>query len=280
MKEKTHTQIMGILNVTPDSFSDGGLYFKNTRKALARVQKMVNEGADIIDIGGESTRPGSLPVSVKEELKRVLPVVKAIKKKFKRSLQISVDTYKAEVAEECLKAGAYMINSLGGFRFDSSLAEVVAQYRCPVVLYHIKGKPKTMQAKTIRYADVVAEIKSFFKQQISYGIKQGIKKDKFILDPGIGFGKTVEHNLEIIRKFEGFKTFGLPLMVGVSRKSHLGVILKETLGLKNVPKTEERIEAGLAEVAVSVLKGAHFIRTHDVLATRKFLSVLDKLNRL
>lgn len=271
----TETRIMGILNVTPDSFSDGGLYLE-TEKALARAKEMIEEGADIVDVGGESTRPGSEPISVKEELARVLPIVKAIKKETGKETVVSIDTYKSAVAKACFEGGANMINSLGGFTFDADLAKVVAEHDCKIVLYHIKGQPKTMQAAPV-YQDVVAEIKEFFEAQITYGVKNGIERSRFILDPGIGFGKTLEHNLEIIKRFEEFKSFGLPLMVGVSRKSHLGLILKEALGLKEIPKPEERVEAGLAEVAMAVLKGASIVRTHDVLATKKFLAVLDKL---
>lgn len=272
---KGRTLIMGILNVTPDSFSDGGLYF-NKDEAVKRATQIINEGADIIDIGGESTRPGSKPVSAIEELNRVLPVVKALRKKFS-AIEISVDTYKAEVAEACLKAGTDMINSLGGFLFDEKLAEVVAKYNCKIVLYHIKGQPKTMQKGKIVYDDVILEIKEFFKKQIQKGLKKGIKKDTMILDPGIGFGKEVDHNVEIIRRFDEFCDLKLPLMVGVSRKSHLGIILKEELKLRDLPSLTERMEAGLAEVAVAVLKGANIVRTHDVLATKKFLTILDKI---
>ncbi len=271
------TLVMGVLNITPDSFSDGGLYFDNIGGVLQRVRQMIEQGADIIDIGGESTRPGSNPVSISEELRRVLPVVKIIREKFGKDFPISIDTYKSKVAEECLKAGASMINSLGGFTFDTSLADVVLNYHCPIILYHIKGKPKTMQASKIVYENVISEIKEFFGTQVGYGAQKGINKNAFILDPGIGFGKDLEHNLEIIKKFEEFKTLDLPLMIGVSRKSHLGAILKQELMLKEVPKPEERIEAGLAEIAVAVLKGAKVVRTHDVLATKKFLVVLDKL---
>ena len=267
---------MGILNVTPDSFSDGGLYF-DPKKALARVCEMVEQGADIIDVGGESTRPGSEPVLAEDELKRVLPVVKAIRKKFGKHVAKSGDTYITNEPEEGLKVGADMINSLGGFTFDNNLTDIVAKYRCPIVLYHIKGQPKTMQTNKIIYENVISEIKSFFRTQIDYGVKMGIERNKFILDPGIGFGKNLEHNLEIIRKFEEFKEFNLPLMVGVSRKSHLGLILQQALLLKEMPKPEERIEAGLAEVAMAVLKGASIVRTHDVSQTKKFLAVLDKI---
>ncbi|MSU60368.1 MAG: dihydropteroate synthase [Candidatus Staskawiczbacteria bacterium] len=273
------TKVMGILNVTPDSFSDGGLYL-DAKKALERAQEMIKEGVDIIDIGGESTRPGSEPVSEDEELKRVLPVVKLIREKLGQDILISIDTYKSKVAEECLKAGANMINSLGGFTFDAGLADVIVKYHCPVILYHIKGQPKTMQASEVEYGNVVSEIKEFFNAQIEIGAKKGMHTHDFILDPGIGFGKNVEHNLEIIRKFEEFQTFSMPLAVGVSRKSHLGAILKEELGLKEAPVPQERVEAGLAEVGMVVLKGASIIRTHDVLATKKFLAVLDRLNYL
>lgn len=269
------TKIMGILNVTPDSFSDGGLYF-NKQKAIKRAKDMIKEGADIVDIGGESTRPGFAPVLAEEEIKRVLPILKSIKKSNKYVI-ISVDTRKSEVAEECLKAGANIINSLGGFTFDKDLAKVAAKHKCAVVLYHIKGGPKTMQSAEITYYDIIAEIKEFFDNQISYGVRKGIKREKFILDPGIGFGKTVEHNLEIIRRFNEFQEFKLPLLVGVSRKSHLGIIIKEELGLNEIPSPQERVEAGLAEVSVAVLNGVGIIRTHDVLQTKKFLSVLDRL---
>ncbi len=277
---------MGILNVTPDSFSDGGLYFENTKKALYRVGEMVKEGADIIDVGGESTRPGATPVSAEEELKRVLPIIEAVRKKFGKELLISIDTHKAKVAEECLRAGANMVNSLGGFTFDDGLADIVAKYHCRVILYHIKGEPRNMQGTSLRpatqssgivYKDVIFEIKGFFNKQIDFGLARGINRENFILDPGIGFGKALEHNLEIIKRFEEFKEFNLPLLVGVSRKSHLGVILKEELSLKEIPRPEERIEAGLAEVAIAVLKGASIVRTHDVLQTKKFLAVLDKV---
>ena len=170
-----------------------------------------------------------------------------------------------------------MINSLGGFTFDAGLADVIVKYHCPIILYHIKGEPKTMQTSEVKYENVIEEIKDFFNTQIEIGQKQGMHAHDFILDSGIGFGKNVEHNLEIIKKFEEFQNFNMPLVVGVSRKSHLGTILKEELELKEVPLPQERVEAGLAEVAVAVLKGASIVRTHDVLATKKFLAVLDRL---
>ncbi|OGY59533.1 MAG: dihydropteroate synthase [Candidatus Colwellbacteria bacterium RIFCSPLOWO2_01_FULL_48_10] len=273
------TLVMGILNVTPDSFSDGGLYYGNVRAAIKRAKQMAKEGADIIDVGGESTRPGSVPISVEEELKRVLPVVRALKKSFGKRMLISVDTCKARVAEKCLKNGADMINSVGGFKFDARLADVVASFGCPIAIYHIKGEPSTMQSKKIIYRKgVIPEIKDFFQAQINYGLKRGVKKSRFILDPGIGFGKSVRDNLEIIRRFKEFKSFNMPLLIGVSRKSHLGLLLLDELGLKKTPPPQERIEAGLAEVGVAVLNGAKIVRTHDILATKRFLAILDKLN--
>lgn len=271
------TLLMGILNVTPDSFSDGGIYYKNIKASLERVEQMISQGANIIDIGGESTRPGSESITEEEELKRVLPIVKGIRKNFGSLIYLSIDTYKSKVARDCLKNGVNMVNSLGGFCFDNKLAEVVYYYHCPIVIYHIKGQPKTMQKGEITYKEVVKEIKAFFRKQIDFGIKRGIKKEQFILDPGIGFGKTLEQNLEIIKRFNEFKIFKIPLLIGVSRKSHLGIILQKHLKTDKIPGPLERLEAGLAEVAVAVLKGAQIIRTHDVSQTKRFLIVLDAI---
>jgi dihydropteroate synthase len=268
------TKIMGILNVTPDSFSDGGDYFDNPEKAVKRVDQMLSDGADYIDIGGESTRPGSEYVSEKEELDRVLPIIKALRKKHGDDIRISIDTWKSSVATEALKNGANAVNSLGGFLFDEELAEVVAKYHCMIIIYHIKGEPKTMQKGEITYTNVSREIGNFFEQQIEIGQRYGIKRDQFILDPGIGFGKTGEQNIEIIKNLSYFKKFALPLLLGVSRKSHLGTILKNDLNLETQPI--ERLEASLAETAIAVQNGAGIIRTHDVRETKKFLSILEK----
>lgn len=267
---------MGVLNVTPDSFSDGGLYF-SVGGALKQVGSLIKAGADIIDIGGESTRPGSLPVSVEEETRRVLPVIKKIRQKFGKEIIISIDTNKSEVADAAVEAGANMVNSLGGFNFDPNLAKVVACHQVPIVIYHIKGEPRTMQIGKIKYQNVISEINQFFAKQIAIGIKSGLKKQQFILDPGIGFGKSVEHNLRIVKNFKAFAKWKLPLVVGVSRKSHLGNILQTKLNLKKVPSPNERLEAGLAETAVAVWSGANIARTHDVWETKKFLAVLDEL---
>ncbi len=271
------TLVMGILNVTPDSFSDGGFYFDDVAKAVARVEQMIEEGADIIDIGGESTRPGSASISPEEELKRIIPIISAVNNKRGDKIMLSIDTYKSSVAREALQAGADMINSLGGFTFDNTLADVTAASGCPMVIYHIQGEPRTMQAGSIFYSDVIDDIAVFFQKEIYFGLTKGMKREQFILDPGIGFGKTLEHNLEIIKRLHEFQRLDLPLLIGVSRKSHLGKLLQERLGLPQMPGASERLEASLAETAVAVLKGASIVRTHDVLPTVKFLTVLDAL---
>jgi len=268
------TLIMGVLNVTPDSFSDGGLYV-DPQKAVFRAKKMVEEGADIIDVGGESTRPGSEPVSVDEEIKRVTPVIKEIKNTLPNVL-ISIDSYKSEVVKEALLKGAEIVNSLGGFLFDERLCLVVKEFDVPIIIYHIKGKPKTMQ-QIPTYKDVVKDIIDFFEEQINIGVSKGLKKEQFFIDPGIGFGKTVEQNLEIIKRLTEFKSLGLPIVIGVSRKSHLGKLLQDELKLGTLPSPTERLEASLAETAITVLNGANIVRTHDVLQTKKFLAVLDRL---
>ena len=271
------TLVMGILNVTPDSFSDGGLYFDDVAKAVARVEQMIEEGADIIDIGGESTRPGSAPISPEEELKRIIPIIGAVRKKLENKIILSIDTYKSSVAREALQEGANMINSLGGFTFDNELANVVAEFDCPIAIYHIKGVPQTMQKGSIIYKDVIDEIVVFFQKEIYFGLSRGMKREQFILDPGIGFGKTLENNLEIIKRLHEFQKLDLPLLISASRKSHLGKLLQERLGLPQLPDASERLEASLAEIAVAVLHGASIVRTHDVLPTKKFLTVLDAL---
>lgn len=270
------TLVMGILNVTPDSFSDGGLYF-NKEKAVRRAEKIIEEGADILDIGGESTRPGSAKVILKEELRRVIPVIKQIRKKFGEQIMISIDTYKSEVARQALDAGVDMVNSLGGFLFDRNLADIIAKFKCPIVIYHIKGKPKTMQKGKIVYKDVILDIKKFFEEQIGFGLAKGMKRKQFLIDPGIGFGKTLKQNLEIVKRLSEFKSLKLPIAIGISRKSHLGKILQDELKLPTLPLPTERLEASLAETAIAVLSGASIVRTHDVLETKKFLTVIDRL---
>jgi dihydropteroate synthase len=277
MLSRKKTIVMGILNVTPDSFSDGGWYFDDVAKAVARVARMIEEGADIIDIGGESARPGSAPISPEEELKRIIPIIGAVRKKLGEKILLSIDTYKPSVAKEALQEGADMINSLGGFMFDNTLADVVAAFDCPIAIYHIKGEPQTMQKGYIVYNDVIDEIVVFFQKQMYVGLSKGMKREQFILDPGIGFGKTLENNVEIIKRLHEFQKLDVPLLIGVSRKGHLGKLLQERLGLPHMPDASERLEASLAETAVAVLKGASIVRTHDVLPTKKFLTVLDAI---
>ena len=277
LSQKKKTLVMGVLNITPDSFSDGDLYFNNVANALKRAGKMIKEGADIIDIGGESTRPGSFSISADEEIRRVLPIIKKIRQKFGKKIIISIDTNKMEVAKKAIQVGASMVNTLGGFTFDPNLAKVIADKKVPVVFYHIKGKPRTMQSGEIKYKNVIKEINTFFEKQMAIGRSYGIKNEQYILDPGIGFGKSVGHNLAIIKKFRAFTKWHFPILVGVSRKSHLGQILQSKLNLKKIPKPNERLEAGLAEVAVAVFNGANIVRAHDVAETKKFLAILDEL---
>lgn len=270
----TKTAVMGIVNVTPDSFSDGNEDYKNINKILKKVEQMLENGADIIDVGGESTRPGSTPVSVEEELDRVIPIIKAIRKNFGDRFLLSIDTYKSSVADVAVSEGADIVNDISGMTFDEDMAKIVAKHDCHIVVNHIKGTPQTWKSMEIYYDDVVYEIIEFFKNQISYGISVGIKPDRFILDPGIGFGKKVEHNVEIIKRLEEFKILGLPLMIGISRKSFLNTILKNLLNRSDIlPK--ERLSATLGATAYAVLKGAHIVRVHDVKETTEFLTILD-----
>ena len=249
--------VMGILNVTPDSFSDGGRYV-GVSAALERAREMVNEGADIIDVGGESTRPGADPVPLEEELERVIPVIEAIKAEL--DVPISVDTYKAPVAEEALKAGAVMVNDVSGMRFSPDMARVVARYGAYGVVMHMKGTPRDMQ-KAPFYNDVVGEIKAFFLERLEYLVNQGVDKRKVILDPGIGFGKRLEDNLALVRGIPSFLELGCPLLLGPSRKSFIGRVL-------DLP-VEERLEGTLAVVAIAVFLGATLVRVHDVMAARR-----------
>ncbi len=274
---KTH--IMGIVNVTPDSFSDGGESF-STKSAVEKALKLAQEGADIIDIGGESTRPGAKPIPAEEELRRVLPVVKELKKELERQkfdkVWISVDTYKSEVANAVLQEGADIINDVSGLTFDPRMVDVVIKHRAPVVINHIKGTPQTWRNMEISYTDVVGEIVSFWRKQISLLMEKGYDdRSKIICDPGIGFGKLPEHNIEILKRFDEFRVIGQPLMVGVSRKSFIGLIYETLLNKKSEPK--ERLFGSLGALAPAVMGGANVVRVHDVAQTREFLAVLDSV---
>ncbi|MGB9608420.1 MAG: dihydropteroate synthase, partial [bacterium] len=238
-------KIMGILNITPDSFYDGGRYNELDR-AIARAEEMVEEGASIIDVGGESTRPGSESVSLEEELRRVIPAIKELVKRI--DLPISIDTYKAEVARRAIEEGAEMVNDISALRFDEKMVEVVREHKVAVVLMHMKGTPKDMQENPY-YEDVVGEVYDFLKERVEWAQMNGIERDYLLIDPGIGFGKRTIDNIELIRRLSEFRSLGLPILIGPSRKSFLGNILG---GLP----PEERLEGTAAAVAVSVLKGA------------------------
>lgn len=259
---------MGILNVTPDSFSDGGRHFDKAA-AIRRAYEMVEEGADIIDIGGESTRPGSEPVPLEEEISRTIPVIEALAKNIK--VPISIDTYKAEVAKRALDAGASIVNDISGLRFDPEMPKVVSQYKVPVVIMHIKGTPKNMQVNP-QYEALIPEIMDYLRESIRLAMKSGIAEDKIIIDPGIGFGKTFEQNLEIVKNLREFTLFEKPLLVGVSRKAFIGKILGDA-------PASERLEGTAAAVAISILNGANIIRVHDVKEMKKVALVADAVKR-
>ncbi len=260
--------IMGILNVTPDSFYDGGRY-EQLELALERAQRMIEEGADIIDVGGESTRPGAEPVPLETELGRVVPVIREIRKRFPNVI-ISVDTYKSAVAEEALRAGADIVNDISGLGFDPRMAEVVADFNAYVVIMHIKGTPKNMQVNPV-YDDVIGEIMEFFRRRIEIAVEKGVSRDRIILDPGIGFGKKLHHNLRILNEIDRFKEeFGLPLLVGASRKSMIGMVL----GIKS---PEDRLEGTLAISAYCATKSVDIIRVHDVLPNLRVVRMVEAI---
>ncbi|MFH1905054.1 MAG: dihydropteroate synthase [bacterium] len=257
--------LMGILNVTPDSFSDGGLYDTH-QKAINRVDEMIAQGADIIDIGGESTRPGAEPVTEKEESARVISLIKEIVKKF--NLPVSIDTRKAEVAKKALDAGACMVNNVGGLKGNRELGKIVAHYDVPIILMHMRGNPQTMQ-KDIKYRSVVSDIIEELKSSIALAQDAGIREDNILVDPGIGFGKTTEDNLKIINRISEFKILGKPVVLGPSRKSFIGNVLN--LDVK------ERLEGTLAAVAYAVLKDVSIIRVHDVVETRRVIDMIKAI---
>ena len=256
---------MGVLNVTPDSFSDGGVFF-DRKSAISHGLDMVEEGADIIDIGGESTRPGSKPLELEEELRRVIPVIESLAKEVK--IPISIDTYKSTVAQRAIEAGAQIINDISGLHFDPSLAQVAAREDTPLVLMHIRGTPETMQ-KDVRYGSLFSEIIQYLKDSIQLAENAGLDPRQIIIDPGIGFGKTVEDNLLIIKNLFEFCILGKPILLGTSRKSFIGKILNT--------EADNRMEGTLSSVAIGVFNGAHIIRSHDVLQTRKAIAVADAI---
>ena len=252
--------IMGILNVTPDSFSDGGKYF-DTQKAIAHAKNLIEEGADSIDVGGETTKPGSDPVSKEEEIKRVLPIVRALLQDKTITIPISIDTTKPEVARVCLEEGVHIINDVTGMR-NPQMRKLAAQYNIPVIMMHMQGSPKTMQQNP-QYTDVVDEIIDFFEAQIEVCKREGVTK--IICDPGIGFGKTVAQNMEILKRLKEFSVLGVPIMVGTSRKS----FIEKTVG----GSVDDRLEGTLASNVIACMNGAGIFRVHDVKVCRRSLDL-------
>lgn len=262
------TRIMGILNITPDSFSDGGRHF-DPEKAVARALQMVEDGADIIDIGGESTRPGSAPVSLEEELRRTIPIIRALIRQL--PVPLSIDTYKAGVAQQALEAGAAIVNDISGLRFDPAMPGIIAAYKVPVVIMHIKGTPRDMQLNPV-YTALIPEIIAYLRESISIAMRAGIPEEMLILDPGLGFGKTFEHNLQILNRLAEFSALGKPLLLGPSRKAFIGRILD------NAPSSE-RLEGTAAAVTASILNGAHIVRVHDVKEMARVARVADAIKK-
>ena len=259
------TLLMGVLNVTPDSFSDGGLYF-NKEKAIVHGLRMVEEGADLLDIGGESTRPGSKPLGLEEELSRVIPVIEILAKEV--DVPISIDTHKSTVAQKAIEAGAEIINDISGLHFDPDLAKVAAKGNIPLILMHIRGTPETMQ-KDVHYDSLFSEILQYLKDSIQKAESAGLNPEQIIIDPGIGFGKTLEDNLLIIKYLSEFRVLGKPILLGTSRKSFIGKILNA--------EVEDRLEGTLSSIAIGVLNGAHIIRCHDVLQAKKAIAIADAI---
>lgn len=256
------THVMGVINVTPDSFSDGGK-FLDKDKAVAHGKAMAEAGADFIDIGGVSTRPGAEEISAEEELKRVIPVVESLAKEV--NIPISIDTYRSKVADEALKAGAVIVNDISAFSFDAAMAETIAKHKASAVAMHIKGTPKDMQNDP-KYDDLMAEIISYFENVAWKANVAGIKQ--VIIDPGICFGKTVEHNLQVLKNLSALKRLDTPIMIGVSRKSMIGKIL----GIEDV---NDRHEGTITLNTIGVLNGAHIIRVHDVIEGVRTAKIID-----
>jgi len=263
------TQIMGIVNCTPDSFSEDGCYAnaKNgTRLAIEKAKKLIADGADIIDIGGESTRPGSKRIRIEDELKRTIPTIRALSKI--ANIPISADTYKSTVAKHALDAGASIINNIKGVRLEKSLLRMVRNYQAAIVLMHIRGTPRTMQ-QSLYYHDLIDEIVNALRNSIEICLEIGIKSDKIIIDPGIGFGKNVEHNCEIINRLSDLKVLNRPVLIGTSRKSFIGKILNKN--------AQNHLPGTLATVVASIINGAHIIRVHDVKKMKEAATVIDAI---
>jgi dihydropteroate synthase len=261
------THVMGVINVTPDSFSDGGQFFDKDR-AIEQGLRLAMDGADLLDIGGESTRPYSKGISAEEELNRVLPVIESLKKELR--IPISIDTLKARVAREALRCGASMVNDISALRFDPDMGAVVAEAGVPVILMHMKGTPADMQRHPT-YDDITSEIITFLKKAMDQAVSRGVQRDRIIVDPGIGFGKTSDHNLEILKELGRFRCLDAPVLVGSSRKAFIGQILDK--------KAHERDTGTMATVAAAVMNGAHIVRVHNVKQAAETVKIIDAIKR-
>ena len=268
LKSPSRTLIMGILNLTPDSFSDGG-QFNSIQKALDHTMSMIEAGADIIDIGGESTRPGSKPISFVEEIERTIPVIEEIRKI--SDCTISIDSYKSEVVEAALNVNANIVNDISGLTYDNKMAKLISDKKSPLILMHMKGKPLDMQKNPI-YDDLISEICNFFSNQIFFANSVGIDSSKIILDPGIGFGKRIEDNFEIIRELKQIRAMGFPVLIGPSRKSFIGDALK-------LP-ANDRIEGTMATITAGLINGANIVRVHDIKETLRTVSIAERIKGL
>jgi len=257
--------IMGILNVTPDSFSDGGKYLEKNN-AINHALAMIDNGADIIDVGGESTRPFSDPVSLDEEISRVIPVIEGIRKE--SDVCISIDTTKSEVATAALNSGASLINDVSAMEVDPLMIDVALKFDCPIIIMHMKGTPKSMQDNP-QYESLISDIKDYLQERVDFIVSKGINSKKIVIDPGIGFGKTVENNFEIINNLNHFTKMGFPVMLGASRKSFIGISL-------DLPE-EDRLEGSLAANIIGLQNGAKIFRVHDVTETNKAFVIANKI---
>ena len=263
LAERVH--LMGILNVTPDSFSDGGRYM-NPDDAVAHALRMVEEGADVLDIGAESSKPGAVPIDEKEERRRLIPIVQAVCRRV--SVPVSIDTTKASIAEQALDVGAAMINDISALRFDARMGAVVAKSGAGLVLMHMQGTPQTMQHDA-EYADVVEEVRRFLNARLDVAKEAGISPDRILLDPGVGFGKNCRHNLTLLNRLDTFAALGRPLVVGVSRKAFIGKILDRPI--------DGRLMGTAGAVAVAVMKGARVVRIHDVAPIRDVVRMVEAI---
>ncbi len=262
------TYLMGILNLTPDSFSDGGQF--NTRQsAIAQAQYMIDHGADIIDIGGQSTRPGAEQISFTEEFQRVIPIIKAIRQQF--SIPVSIDTTRAKIAQEAIAVGADIINDISGGTFDEEMLTVAGRLDVPIILMHMRGNPQTMQQMT-DYQDLVPDITDFLSHQIQKAIACGVDSSKIIIDPGIGFAKTPEQNIELLRRLSEFKALGVPILIGTSRKIFIGKII-------NQKDPQKRVWGTAATCCSAIMSGADILRIHDVAEIYDVSRVADAIYR-